>query len=196
MPEPIFFDSPHEFREWLADEGATTAECWVGCYKVSARQRGIQRHEAYEEALCHGWVLHKTITLDADSYAMCFCPRKNMASWGKASLELALRLREEGRMTPAGLQALAQADIESTESKAIARATSALDPEQTATLQANPDAWAFWEAQAPGYRHICAYWLQQAKRADTRAARLEKLVAACAAGEKIPAVLPAKKGKG
>lgn len=195
-PAPIFFDSPREFRDWLAEEGATAKECWVGCYKAGARQRGIQGQEAYEEALCHGWVQRKTITLDADSYAICFCPRKNMASWGPATLELALRLREEGRMTPAGLRALAQADIALTESKAHARETATLDPEQTAALQADPSAWAFWQAQAPGYRHICAYWLQQAKRPETRAARLAQLVARSAAGEKIPAVLPAAKKKG
>jgi uncharacterized protein YdeI (YjbR/CyaY-like superfamily) len=193
MIEPIFFDSPREFREWLAEHGATAQACWVGCYKVGAGQRGIQRHEAYEEALCHGWVHHKTISLGADSYALGLCPRKNMASWGKASLELALRLREEGRMTPAGLRALDQADIALTESKATARETAELEPAQSAALQADAQAWAFWDAQAPGYRHICAYWVQQAKRPETRAARLAQLVASCKAGEKIAAVMPARK---
>jgi uncharacterized protein YdeI (YjbR/CyaY-like superfamily) len=193
MEDPIFFDSPRELREWLSEYGATAKVCWVGCYKRGARHVGIQRQEAYEEALCHGWVHHKTISLGADSYALSLCPRKNMASWGKASLELALRLREEGRMTPAGLRALAQADIALSEAKAHARETSELDAAQSAALQADPAAWAFWLAQAPGYRHICAYWMQQAKRPETRAARLVQLVAACQAGEKIAAVMPAKK---
>jgi uncharacterized protein YdeI (YjbR/CyaY-like superfamily) len=191
--EPIFFDSPREFREWLTEHGATARECWVGCYKRTARPTSILMMEAYEEALCHGWVQRKTVTLDADSYAICFCPRKNMASWGIGSLELAYRLRAEGRMTPAGLHALDQADIAQTESKALARETAELEPAQSAVLQADSVAWAFWEAQAPGYRHICAYWVQQAKRPETRAARLAQLVARCKAGEKVPAVLPAKK---
>ena len=52
-------------------------------------------------------------------------------------------------------------------------------------MRADPAGFAFWEAQPQTYRRAASYWVMSAKRPETRARRLEKLVAGCAAGERL-----------
>mgnify|MGYP006176308105 CR=1 FL=1 len=60
-----------------------------------------------------------------------------------------------------------------------------LGEEYEAELRANEEAWAFWQAQPPGYRKGATWWVISAKREDTRRRRLATLVADCAAGLRI-----------
>ena len=53
------------------------------------------------------------------------------------------------------------------------------------SFRASKAAWRFFEASPPGYRKVMLHWVTTAKRAETRAARLAKLVAACGVGERL-----------
>ena len=46
-------------------------------------------------------------------------------------------------------------------------------------------AWAFFQAQPPGYRNEAAWWVMQAKREETRDRRLTMLIESSAAGKRI-----------
>ena len=46
-------------------------------------------------------------------------------------------------------------------------------------------AWAYFESLPPGYRRTMLHWLTEAKQAPTRARRLAKFMAACAAGVRL-----------
>lgn len=55
---PTFFASPAAMRRWLAEHGASTAELWVGYYKVAAgknrysfEQRSVALEPAREKLL-------------------------------------------------------------------------------------------------------------------------------------------------
>ena len=54
-----------------------------------------------------------------------------------------------------------------------------------ARLRANGDAWAFWQAQPPGYRKQVTVWVASAKREGTRERRLDTLIVDCANGLRI-----------
>ena len=55
-----------------------------------------------------------------------------------------------------------------------------LDPALEKRFRAKRAAWAFFEAQPPGYRRVTTWWIVSAKKEETRLARLEKLIAASA----------------
>jgi uncharacterized protein YdeI (YjbR/CyaY-like superfamily) len=61
----------------------------------------------------------------------------------------------------------------------------ALTPEQIAQFQADPEAWAYWQARPPGYKRTATWWVVSAKREETRARRLATLIEDCAAGRPI-----------
>jgi uncharacterized protein YdeI (YjbR/CyaY-like superfamily) len=50
----------------------------------------------------------------------------------------------------------------------------------------NWKAWAFYEAQPPGYRKTAAWWVVSAKKGETRIKRLRQLVALSASGRRLP----------
>jgi uncharacterized protein YdeI (YjbR/CyaY-like superfamily) len=45
-------------------------------------------------------------------------------------------------------------------------------------------AWAFFEAQPPGYRQTAIWWIVTAKREEARVRRLERLIADSEAGRR------------
>jgi uncharacterized protein YdeI (YjbR/CyaY-like superfamily) len=57
-------------------------------------------------ATCHGWVDTQTQNIDRDRYAARFVPRRQGSRWGPKNRALAQRLRDEGRLTAAGLASL------------------------------------------------------------------------------------------
>nr|MBA2436386.1 YdeI/OmpD-associated family protein [Chthoniobacterales bacterium] len=59
-------------------------------------------------------------------------------------------------------------------------------PEPDASLlRKNTAAWKFFQAQPPSYRKTIGWWVTSAKQAETRRRRLEKLIAASAAGRRL-----------
>ncbi len=52
-------------------------------------------------------------------------------------------------------------------------------------MRRHPDAWAFFQAQPPGYRKLANWWITSAKKDETRQKRLARLIADSAAGKRI-----------
>ena len=94
-----------------------------------------------------------------------------------------------GRMAPPGLAAFAARDEVKSRQYSYEQRSQGLDPTYEAQLQANPTAWAFWQAQPPGYRRNASWWVMSAKREETRQRRLATLIEDSAAGKRIAAVL-------
>src|SRR6266508_2391180 len=53
---PVFFETPDDFRAWLAEHHATAAEVLVGFYKKGSGRPSITSPESVDEALCFGWI--------------------------------------------------------------------------------------------------------------------------------------------
>ena len=65
------------------------------------------------------------------------------------------------------------------------RRNAALDAAAERRFRATPEAWTFFQAQAPSYRKLAAWWVISAKREETRQKRLQQLIAESAAGRRI-----------
>lgn len=184
--QPTFFATPADFRAWLQEHHQSERELLVGFYKKGSGRPSITWPESVAEALCFGWIDGIRRTIDDESYSIRFTPRKRGSIWSAVNMRLVEELIRDGRMQPAGLAAWeardpAKSAIYSFEQKEAAR----LDAEAEARFRANPRAWSFWEAQPPGYRKQITHWVTSAKREETRARRLETLIADCAAGQRI-----------
>jgi uncharacterized protein YdeI (YjbR/CyaY-like superfamily) len=60
-----------------------------------------------------------------------------------------------------------------------------LSPAEVREFKKHKTAWRFLEATPPSYRKVALHWVVSAKKPETRAARLAKLFAACASGERL-----------
>jgi uncharacterized protein YdeI (YjbR/CyaY-like superfamily) len=193
-PKPRFFATAAEFRAWLEQHHADERELWVGFHKKGSGRPSITYPEAVAEALCFGWIDGVRRSVDDESYANRFTPRRRGSNWSAVNVKLVEELTRAGRMHPAGLKAFeerapARTGVYSYENRHAAR----LDAEQEAQLRANAAAWEFFQAQPPGYRQTAVWWVVSAKRPETRQQRLATLIEDSANGRMIgPLARPPK----
>ena len=182
-----FFATPAAFRAWLEANAATATELLVGFHKVDSGKPSMSWPESVDEALCFGWIDGVRKRVDDEAYTIRFTPRKTSSIWSAINLAKVEKLRTEGRMTAAGEQAFSHRKAHRSAIYSYEQAeVSELSAEELRTFKRNKAAWAYFEAAPPGYRKQMLHRICAAKKAETRAARLGKLLAACAAGERLP----------
>jgi uncharacterized protein YdeI (YjbR/CyaY-like superfamily) len=182
-PEPIFFESPAELRDWFDANHETAAELWVGYWKKATGRPTVTWAEAVVEALCVGWIDGVRYSVDEGRSRQRFTPRRKGSNWSSINIASAERLIREGRMRPAGLTAF---EARSPERSAVysyeRRHEARLSEEDEARFRADPAAWTWFEAQPPSYRTWAAWWVVSARRPETRERRLASLIEESAAG--------------
>ncbi len=181
----LFFNTPADFRDWLAANHTTTAELWVGYFRKSTGRPSLTWPESVDQALCFGWIDGVRRRIDDESYANRFTPRRRGSNWSLVNIKRALELIEAELMQPAGLAAFEARDKASAGEYSYEGRPPGLDEACEAELRADAAAWAYWEAQPPHYRKGAAHWVMSAKREETRRKRLATLIEDSAAGRRI-----------
>jgi uncharacterized protein YdeI (YjbR/CyaY-like superfamily) len=184
--EPTFFATPREFRAWLAEHHEHGRELLVGFYKKGSGRPSITWPESVDQALCFGWIDGVRRRIDDDSYSIRFTPRKPRSIWSSVNIKRAGELAELGLMHPAGLRAFEQRDEARSAIYAYEqRHDVALSGEQEQRFRATPGAWEFFQAQPAWYRRTALWWVVSAKKEETRAQRLDTLIADSAEGRPL-----------
>jgi uncharacterized protein YdeI (YjbR/CyaY-like superfamily) len=170
---------------WLADNHEQSTGVWLGLAKKGTTEpTSLTYDEALDEALCHGWIDGQVRRLDERIYRQRFTPRRPRSTWSKRNVGIVERLTGEGRMRPAGIAAVEGAKADGRWEQAYAgQASIEVPADLTRALDAQPQALATWEVLTSHNRYAVLYRIDNAKRADTRARRIEQLVAMLARGE-------------
>ena len=186
LPELIVADLG-DWRRWLVANAADSTGVWlVLARKGATAPTTLGYDEALDEALCHGWVDGQLASRDAQTFRRRFTPRRPGSAWSKRNTEHIRRLVAEKRMYPAGLAAVDRAKADGTWDNAYAGAASIQLPEDlAAALDRTPQARANFERLDGANRYAVLYRVTTAKRDDTRARRIEQLVAMLARGETL-----------
>ena len=189
--EPLFFDSPRAFGDWLAEHHATETEVLVGFWKAATGRPSLTWSESVDEALCWGWIDGVRRRIDDESFSIRFTPRKARSTWSLVNVRKVGELSAAGRMRPPGLAAFEARRPEDTGVYSFERAADAvLDAAAEARFRAEPAAWDWFQGQPPSYRKAALHWAVSAKREETRERRLTQLIADSAAGQRIAALRP------
>lgn len=185
-PEPLRFATARAFEAWLRRNHASAEGAWLLIAKAGAEEPTVTYPQAVEIALCYGWIDGQKKGLDATHWLQRFTPRRARSLWSKVNREKAEALIQAGRMQPGGLAEIERAKADGRWDAAYDGArTSVVPPDLQAALDAQPEARSFF-AQLDGTNRYAVLWrIQTAKRPETRASRIEALVAMLARGEKI-----------
>jgi uncharacterized protein YdeI (YjbR/CyaY-like superfamily) len=175
--EPIFFESPSEFRRWLRVNARRTELLWVGFHKVSSGRASMTWSESVDEALCFGWIDGLRKSIDQHRTMIRFTPRRAGSVWSSVNIERARSLIRRKLMRPAGLASFEarrqnRSGIYSYEQRALA-----LPQPYAGELRKNRAASKFFQSQPPSYRKAAIWWVVSAKREATRGRRIRQLVA-------------------
>jgi uncharacterized protein YdeI (YjbR/CyaY-like superfamily) len=95
-----------EWRRWLAKHHADTKDIWVVYYKKASGKSGITYEDSVEEGLAYGWIDGLTKSIDKDSYACRFTPRRRDSNWSASNIARVKKLLTAGRMAEPGLATL------------------------------------------------------------------------------------------
>jgi uncharacterized protein YdeI (YjbR/CyaY-like superfamily) len=157
--------------------------------KIAKKHTGIDtvtHLEALDVALCHGWIDGQRQAHDDTWFLQRFTPRKARSRWSRINRDKALELIGRGVMKPAGLREVERAQADGRWDAAYEGQRAATVPDDLqAALDADDRAREFFETLDSQNRYAILYRLQDAKRPETRARRLEKFVGMLGRGEKL-----------
>ena len=183
--KPKFFATPDAFRRWLEKNHEKEEELLVGFYKRDSGKKSITWPESVDQALCFGWIDGIRRRIDDVSYSIRFTPRRRGSIWSAVNIKRAKELIEQKLMAPAGVRAFEARDEKKSAIYSYENRPRELAPEYEKTFRANRKAWDFWSVQPPSYRRQITDWVMEAKKEETRARRLAKLIDDSAHGRRV-----------
>lgn len=182
----IRFDTPQAWATWLAENQTAAPGVWLQIVKKGAGYTSVTYAEALEVALCYGWIDGQKRSFDETAWLQKFTPRSPKSIWSKINREKAEALIQNGQMQPAGLAAIERAKQNGRWDAAYASQSNATVPDDfQAALDQNPEAKAFFATLNSTNRYAILFRLQTAKKAETRAKRVEQFIQMLARHEKI-----------
>ncbi|MFF3737338.1 YdeI family protein [Streptomyces sp. NPDC002566] len=184
--ETVAFESAEAFRAWLGENHAVSPGIWLKLRKKGAGIVALDYAQALEEALCYGWIDGQKAKFDDQWWLQRFTPRTPRSKWSKINRDKADALIKQGRMRPPGQAEVDRAKADGRWEAAYEGAKAATVPDDLrAALAADPAASQFFETLDRQNRYAILYRIQDAKKAETRARRIEKYVEMLAKGEKL-----------
>ena len=169
------------WRAWLEANHGSASEIWLVFHKAHTGTTSIDYEESVEEAICFGWVDSLVRRLDEDRYARKFTPRKTDSFWSDSNRERYAKVEALGWLAPAGRERAPTANRYPRRPKR----SSAVPPYIKRALKSEPRAWATFERLTPRERIMYVGWIDNAKREETKARRIEKAIRLLAAGKKL-----------
>jgi uncharacterized protein YdeI (YjbR/CyaY-like superfamily) len=182
----LSFPTPKGWEEWLEKHYGDPKGLWLKIAKKGAGAPTVTYAEALDVALCHGWIDGQKGALDEEYWLQKFTPRGPRSPWSKVNREKALALIESGRMKPAGLAEIEKAKENGRWEAAYDSQSKAAVPEDLQReLDRNPAAAEFFATLDSANRYAILYRVQEPKKPETRARRIEKFIGMLERGEKI-----------
>jgi uncharacterized protein YdeI (YjbR/CyaY-like superfamily) len=183
--DPLVFASREEWRAWLDEHHANSTEAWLVHCKKGAARPCLGYEEGVEEALCFGWIDGMLKSIDGETYALRYTPRRRGSIWSESNKARAERLTGEGRMTSAGLAKIAEAKANGEWVAASLREdVEAIPPDLEQALRGHEPAWRAFATWPASRKKQYLYWVTSAKRPETRQKRIDA-VAGMASGSPV-----------
>jgi uncharacterized protein YdeI (YjbR/CyaY-like superfamily) len=172
----LYAASRKEWREWLDRNHALSDGVWLMFYKKPSGKISVSYTDAVEEALCFGWIDGKIKRINDDYYIQWFTPRRRGSRWSKLNVKRFQELMGKGLVKPSGLKAYEEA----LNNPALVYDNRPLEipdiPEDLLNeLKNNSLALENFMNFPDSSRRMYIYWLNDAKREDTRHKRILKI---------------------
>ncbi len=182
----LAFQNQKAWASWLDKNHATSSGIWLRLTRKASGIPSVSYDQALEIALCYGWIDGQKKSEDESSWLQRFIPRGPKSGWSRINRERAEELVRQGKMKPAGMRAIESA-------KSNGRWDAAYDSQSRATvpsdfqaeLEKHAGAKAFFATLDSANRYAILYRLQTAKKAETRARRIQQFIGMLEKHEKL-----------
>lgn len=149
-----------DWRKWLAENHKSQEEVWLIYYRKETGKPRIPYDDAVLEALCYGWIDSIVKKIDEERFAQRFSPRRPTSILSQMNKERIRELIKAKKMTKWGLKAIAHVFNPKTDKteKLI------VPPDILKALQANKDAWKYFQKMPLAYRRIRISYIKDLKQ--------------------------------
>jgi uncharacterized protein YdeI (YjbR/CyaY-like superfamily) len=179
----VAFPSAAAWEAWLDDHHGGSDGVWIRIATKASGTPTVSYDEAVEVALCFGWIDGQRRSGEGAWFYQRFTPRRPRSRWSRINRDRAVRIAAEGRMRPAGAREVEAARADGRWEAAYAGPATAEVPDDLAAALAAAGLTDAFVALPSAQRFAVLYRLQDAKRPDTRARRLEGFVERMSRGE-------------
>jgi uncharacterized protein YdeI (YjbR/CyaY-like superfamily) len=176
----VYASDRNNWRRWLEQNHQDAIGVWLVYYKIKSGKPSVQYSEAVQEALCFGWIDSKVQSLDEDRYRQIFTPRKPRSVWSKLNKQYIAELIAQGKMTEAGLEKIALAKQDGSWTSLDEIEALVIPADLKTALETDDAANRNFEAFSNTIKKNILFWIQSAKRPETRLQRIEKTVSSAA----------------
>ncbi|GAA4274846.1 YdeI/OmpD-associated family protein [Aquimarina gracilis] len=180
----LYFKNDREWRRWLHDNYNQFQGVYLIFYKVESNQPSMRWEEAVKVALCYGWIDSTVKRLDHERRRQYFCPRKPKSVWSKVNKNHVIDLIKNQLMHQSGLTSIQIAKDNGSWTALDDVENGVIPQDLQKAFNANPKAFKNYQNFAQGYRKSYLYWLNQAKRQETREKRIIEIITFCKANQK------------
>ncbi|MHC1558108.1 YdeI/OmpD-associated family protein [Actinomycetospora sp. C-140] len=181
--EQVHPEDVDAWRAWLAEHHDRGTGVWLVTWKPRTGRATVGYEESVEQALCFGWIDSTTRSLDDERTAMWFSPRRRGSGWARSNKQRIERLEGAGLMAPPGRALIDAAKADGSWTLLDDVEDLVVPPDLAAAFAGHPGSREHWDAFSRSKRRAMLVWLVEAKKATTRAARIEKIAARAATGE-------------
>lgn len=172
------------WRSWLEENHSTSKGAWLVRARPGSGVEVVGYEDAILQALCFGWVDGPVRSFDERIGGLWFAPRRPSSAWAATNKARVILLEELGLMTEPGRRAIEVAKANGAWT-VLDNAEALREPDDlAAALDASPVARAGWDAFPPSARKMGIASVDSARRPETRAARIAKVVADSAEGKR------------
>lgn len=160
-------------RRWLSRHHTQAESIWLVSYKKSSPHY-LSYDAIVEEALCFGWIDSQPRLLDADRSMLRLSRRKAKSGWSLVNKQRIERLITAGLMAAPGLAVIEAAKRSGTWSLLDAAHAGEMPGDLVACFDKYPGSAENFAAFPPSTRKAILEWISLAKRAETRADRVDE----------------------
>lgn len=170
----VIVASRAELRDWFGNNHDSLRGAWIVTVKPSSGG-SVSWSDIVEEALCVGWIDSLPRKVDQAHTSLLVTPRKATSKWSAKNKAHVADLERRGLMKADGAAAVARAKANGTWD-ALEDVTALLVPDDLSrAFDRHAGSRAHWDTFPPSARRGILEWLTNAKRPETRAARLEDI---------------------
>lgn len=179
-----YFKTAAEWRKWLHKNHSTARGVYLIFYKVGHEAESMRWEDAVKVALCYGWIDSTLKSLGDGKRRQYFCPRKPKSTWSKINKEYLKELEKAGLLHESGKRTIAIAKENGSWTALDDVEKGVIPKDLQQAFDEQPKAFDNYKNFSWTYQKSYLYWLNQAKRPETRAKRIAEIIRLCAAGKK------------
>ena len=171
-----YFKNDVEWRQWLHEHHTVSDGVYLILYKVDHEKPSMRWEEAVRVALCYGWIDSTVKSLGDGKRRQYFCPRKPKSVWSKVNKDHIKDLKAQNLMHSSGLEAIKIAKKNGSWTALDDVEKGIIPKDLQKAFDQNKMALENFQNFTRGQRKSYLYWLQQAKREETRNKRIAEII--------------------